>query len=410
VSAPVIDRAGALNVPHVARVSEPTHPDSPHHHGSHRALIGRIPVVSGVRAFDAIVVPTARPAGYLRQAASLAQRAGCALVVLCSGRARAGDVSGYRRAEPRLGLIAVDIPQAYSHPLLAFATSASREALIARDTDTSLKRNIGLLVARMAGWERIVFLDDDIAIPDPDDLGRAAALLDHFDTVSLSLGGYPDNSVVCHAHRIAGGHQETFVGGGAMAVAPGRTSSFFPNIYNEDWFFLLDDLQRRPVTVIGNAIQRAYDPFASPRRAVSEEFGDVLAEGIFWLLDQRRRVKDATPTYWASFLTRRQLFIRDVTQRVQHHHDLDPILRRRMIDALTAAAERSAQISPESCANFMRDWRADRTRWQRVMSTLPTDLAPNEALAHLGLAAHRGSNLGALSRHRAQRAHATQTS
>ena len=55
--------------------------------------------------------------------------------------------------------------------------------------------------------------------------------------------------MVCHAIRDTGGKQGTFVGGGALAVAVDRVDSFFPDIYNEDWFYLLrDDGRLRPVT------------------------------------------------------------------------------------------------------------------------------------------------------------------
>ena len=288
--APVNGWSGNIHTPH--------QPSSPHHHGSHRALLDQS-AGSDLRAFDAIVVPTARPAAYLRHVVSLARQAGCPLLLLCSRRASARAASEYWAGEALRQLISVDIPPTYSLPLVDLATSASPEALFKRNTDTALKRNIGLLVARMAGWERVIFLDDDIAVPDPNDLRRAAALLDDYDTVGLSLAGYPDNSVVCHAHRITSGNQDTFVGGGAMAVAPWQTSSFFPNVYNEDWFFLLDDAMMRPVTLVGQALQRPYDPFARPDRAVSEEFGDVMAEGIFWLLDQHRRFEDAPNACWA---------------------------------------------------------------------------------------------------------------
>lgn len=361
----------------------------PHHHGSHRALL--VPSSPrGLRPIDAIVVPTARPVAYLRHVVDLARRASCPLLLLCSKKTSAAKAFQYWGEGSSLRLIAVDLPPTYNHPLLDFTTSASPQAQFARDT--ALKRNIGLLVARMAGWERIIFLDDDITVEDRSDLRRAAALLDDFDTVGLSLTGYPDNSVVCHAHRIVGGKQETFVGGGAMAVAPFKTNSFFPNVYNEDWFFLLDDPRIRPVTVTGQAMQRPYDPFASPRRAEAEEFGDVMAEGLFWLLDEHRRFKGATRAYWDSFLTRRRLFITAVVERVHEDQRLGPRERRPILDALDAAYRRASEITAESCVSYLEAWRADRRRWRQTVNALPAGLTPHQALSHLGLSAHYGSN------------------
>ena len=138
---------------------------------------------------------------------------------------------------------------------------------MARPVDTSLKRNIGLAVTRMTGWQNVLFLDDDITGVRGDELRRAASLLDTFDIVGLHNLGFPDNSVVCHANRDTGGRQSTFVGAGAMLFRAGRVTSFFPHVYNEDWFFLLDGERLINVTVQGTYRQARFDPYANPRRA-----------------------------------------------------------------------------------------------------------------------------------------------
>jgi hypothetical protein len=86
--------------------------------------------------------------------------------------------------------------------------------------DTSVKRNLGLIVANVAGWRRVIFLDDDIHVPDHRHLANAASLLGRYAAVGLQIGEFPDNSVVCHAHRAGKGDQETFVGTGALAIDP----------------------------------------------------------------------------------------------------------------------------------------------------------------------------------------------
>jgi hypothetical protein len=343
---------------------------------------------------DAIVVPTARPATQLRGAAMVARQLGCPLVALCSGPARAADLDRVLGKVRGLELVAIDLPKGYHHDAVRFSTSGIAEATVGRRTDTSLKRNLGLLLARLHGWERMVFLDDDIEVPDPADLSRAAALLGAFDTVSLAIDGYPDNSVVCHAYRITGGTQDTFVGGGALAVAPQRTQAFFPDTYNEDWFFLLDKAKLRPVAVTGKVYQQPYDPFADPWRAWSEEFGDVLAEGVFWLLDHGRRVKDADVAHWTRFLRERALFIDDVTAKVR---ELEPDpARTRMLAALSASRRRHSQLTAELCEAYLRAWSADRTRWQRVLDGLPTGRSTGAALHHLGLVPQRHRHRSAL--------------
>jgi hypothetical protein len=366
-------------------------PDYVEHHASHRDLLTGATSPHAIPArVDAIIVPSARTAPYLRHAASLAQELKCFLVALCSKHASRADLCQLIRSEfLMLDLIAVDMPELLPAPMPEFETSTMLAGTpLERRTDVSLKRNFGLLLARTAGWQRVVFLDDDVEIPDVTDLRRAAGLLDDHDGVGLEVGGYPDNSVVCHAHREAGGWQDTFVGGGALAVPVDRVESFFPNVYNEDWLFLLDDTRLRKVAQVGRARQSPYDPFANPERARSEEFGDVLAEGIFGLLDRGRRVQDADETYWQDFLGRRERFISAIIERVGRS-GMDDERADRIRAALKAARGRLQLIEPAQCVRYLRAWRRDSRRWRRALDGIPTGLDVERALAHLGLARRR---------------------
>lgn len=352
------------------------------HQGSHNHLLARDASPEFEPAeVEAIIVPTARPVAYLRDAVTLAGELDCTLVVLCSKLSGASEVE-----ELALGagvrIVAVQTDEYLSGPLPPWkTTSILREGRpsFLRQADTSEKRNLGLAMATAVGWKRIVFLDDDIRVPVPGDLRDAAGLLTRFATVGLANGGFPDNSVVCHAYREAGGAQEVFIGGGALAVgAP--FDAFFPNIYNEDWFFLLDDDCLRPTAVTGLAIQAPYDPYSDDRRARGEELGDCLAEGIFGLLDVGGGVQGATVSYWRDFLARRRRFIEEVISRVAAM-DTDPAHRGRMITALKAARGRNMLIEPELCAAYLRAWRADREEWRCFVG----GSGPEKTLAALGV-------------------------
>ncbi|MDQ3789831.1 MAG: hypothetical protein M3422_21640 [Actinomycetota bacterium] len=310
---------------------------------------------------DAIIVPTARRAAALEHAVGLAAKLNCTLVALCSKWSSAGDVVAL--AEGRTKLIAIDIGDLPDGVIPSFETArVLKGTRFEQWTDLSLKRNFGLLLARLVGWKRVVFLDDDIEVPEPTHLREAAGLADHYAAVGLKIDGMPDNSVVCHAYRDAGGKQDTFVGGGAMAVRTTEITSFFPNIYNEDWFFLLDDDGLRRTTTTGIAVQEPYDPYRE-QRARMEELGDVLAEGLFWLLDNGRSPRDATVAHWRNFLRQRAGFITDVMAMVERM-DCERGQRDRMLVALKAARGRCQYIKPELCVRYVDAWRADRTTWR----------------------------------------------
>jgi hypothetical protein len=341
--------------------------ETPDHHGSHRRLIWSADGSPTPEAkVDAIIVPTARPVAYLNEAARVAVRLGCPLVTLHSQKWTSAEAAAGYLPEP-VDLIAIDVPEPAQLRLPQLETSRLLERTIfRRRIDLSAKRNLALMLSHMLGWERVVFLDDDIQVPDPSDVSRAVGLLDIHTAVGLGIDGFPDNSVVCHAFRHVGGRQETFIGGGALAVEAKRNRSFFPDIYNDDWFYVLDAGKRlQSVATIGRVIQNPYDPYRRPERARNEELGDVLAEGTFWLLDQGKTASDGDLPHWQEFLERRRRFIEDVLDEVKQKPGIEAAQRCRMIEALKASLGRRALIKPELCADYLRAWVSDQERWQR---------------------------------------------
>jgi hypothetical protein len=339
-------------------------------------------------ALDAIIVPSAREASAVRHAGAIARELDSALIVLASRSAKSADIHAELAPLKLKRLYVVDVPADVADRLPAFQTSKilTREAM-ARTTDVSAKRNLGLAIARMTGLNRVLFLDDDMRIPRPADLRVAAGLLRKHDAVGLRLGGFPDNSVVCHANRETGGFQDTFVGGGALVVAADRVTSFFPDVYNEDWFFLLDESRIRPVTVAGRAEQNPYDPFASVERARMEEFGDVLAEGVFGLLDEEKSIDDADRRYWAGFIRQRRSMIDRMIHRAQNgRRKAVGVDKGKMIRSLQAArAQLNDRVSAGLCVEYLRAWHNDLAEWTTFCEVLEHDVTVERALGHFGL-------------------------
>jgi hypothetical protein len=351
--------------------------ETAHHHGSHRPLIWPVDESTSAVKVDAIIVPTARPVAYLKEAAATARFLGCPLVTLHSRKwTSARTAATY--VDPAVDLIAIDVPETARLRLPELDTSRLLAGtMFRRKTDVSTKRNLALVLSHMLRWERVVFLDDDIRVPEPDHLSKAAGLLDPHAAVGLGIGDFPDNSMVCHAFREAGGWQDSFIGGGALAVDVKRNRSFFPNVYNEDWFFVLDAGKGlQSVATVGEVLQYPYDPYRV-QRARAEEFGDVLAEGTFWLLDQGKPASDGDVAHWKDFLAHRQQFIEQVQGMVAGTPSISTTLQTRMAEALRAALGRLACITPELCLNYMKALAADQTRWQRHIEQIRQESQPS---------------------------------
>ncbi|MGH3191945.1 MAG: hypothetical protein ACRDPY_24155 [Streptosporangiaceae bacterium] len=321
------------------------------------------------------MVPTIRPKS-LGPAITLAADIGCALVVLCSTPEQARQALEECRPSAD-GVLVTYVPADHLN-LLAFLTSEHPENEVEPSchVDIARKRNVGLLLGRLCGWRTVMFLDDDIRDMTARALTQAAAMTTRFQAVGFTIGCYPDNSVVCHAHRLGGGTQDVFPGGSALLVDVTRSDTLFPPIYNEDWLFLFDATQRRSFAVAGALSQLEYQPFARSRRAASEEFGDVIAEGLFRLLHEGGSVPDATPDYWRSTLDRRSRLIDDIAGRLLLNERYEPVTGYALM-SLAAARKRLADVTELSCLSFVRAWRTDVGIWRENLTNLPVlgDLA-----------------------------------
>ncbi len=321
------------------------------------------------------MVPTIRPWS-LGTAIALASEVGCALVVLCSTAEQAAQATLECAALGGDVLVSYVSPDHDGTLPLLTAEHPENEIVPSCHVDIARKRNVGLLLARLCAWDTIMFLDDDIRDLTPGVVSVAAALTAHCQAVGFKIGYYPDNSVVCHAHRLAGGDQDVFPGGGALLVDAIRADVLFPPIYNEDWLFLFAAAQRRSFAVAGTLSQVPYQPFARPRRAASEEFGDVIAEGLYRLLHEGGDVTDATRDYWREALRRRSWLIDHIADRLLLRQEDAPTTGYALM-SLSAARKRLAGITELACLSYVYAWQADLEIWRDKLAGLPVlaDLA-----------------------------------
>lgn len=352
------------------------------------------PTPSADAGLDAIIVPASRPAESLRTAVELARETDARLVVLCSLRTHADDVSALLAGQKLRDPAVVEVPQEREAWILEdFATTQwvhagpGKSVCAARNSDLSVKRNTGLLLARMLGWERIFYMDDDIRAVSADAVLSTVSLLgtvDHgYRTAGMSVECYPDNSVVCHARREVGGQQGVFVSGSVLAVDCRVPFDFFPDVYNEDWlFFYRDAAEERLATPGSLARQLAYDPFADPQRAAGQEFGDVLAEGLYALLHSGLGLGAANKEYWKEFLKQRRGVLDDVTERLPN---VSPELRGAIAKAIDAARLVLRGITADMCVGYIGAWQRDLDRWAKLLANLRTASSIEEALRFMGL-------------------------
>ena len=329
-------------------------------------------------------MPAARPAANLLPAMELAAVLGCRLVVLCSGRTSVAEASGLVDEVPDLSCTLVDLHEGYRNDqLLPFGTGELPEAAAARLGDLSVKRNLGLLLARLVGWRSVLFLDDDIRDLSPSTVRLAASILRPGRATGMTVEDFPDNSVVCHALRLSGRAQDVFVSGAALAVDTTTVDSFFPEVYNEDWLFLYDRVRRGGVSATGTVRQAPYKPYATEARATSEEFGDVLGEGLLGLLHEKAPPERALqPAYWDLAIEQRAILLDDIAARLDGSDRRDAAVA---LAAVVAARAKLGTFDGSLFSMYVSRWRQDVRDWRKRLEGLPTLGALRPALDFLAL-------------------------
>jgi hypothetical protein len=356
------------------------------------------PVPSAGAGLDAIIVPAARPADNLQTAIELATETGARLIVLCSFRTHANDVRALlaKNSLPNAAVVAMPRKRGkwslHDFDTTRWVHNGPGKAVCGtRNSDLSMKRNTGLLLARMLGWERIFFMDDDIRGVSADTVLSTVSLLGTADggyrTAAMSVEEYPDNSVVCHARREVGAYQGVFVSGSVLAVDCRGPFDFFPDLYNEDWlFFYRDAAEERLATRGSFAKQLPYDPFADPQRAASEEFGDVIAEGLYALLHSGLGAEAADEKYWKQFLADRNRVLDDVGRRLSSlRSTMRPELRGKISRATGAAQQVLWRVTANMCVDYVAAWQRDLGRWDKVLTNLEGASSIEDALRKMGL-------------------------
>jgi hypothetical protein len=360
------------------------------HRTSHRSLLTRVPRTILAEDIDAVVVPTNRPVRYLTEAVELARELRCPILVLCSGESKAASVGD---VFSKVAGAAVTVSSTPRHPLLELRTHRLLSSSAETYLDTGNKRNVALLLGRLLGWRRVLFMDDDIRGLAAVAVRNAAAANGHGGVRSAGwmYRDFPDNSVACHALRSSGLRQDVFIGAGALLVELDGWLPFFPPVYNEDWLFWHDFAVRGELGLAGAARQIRFDPFDDPQRAHREEFGDVLAEGLYALIHQRRSVLvGCLPAYWKDVIEERRRMLAGTERRLWQLRERGTHTRNgyqitRVLRSVAASHAALDAVTTQDLAEFTSLWRYDLYCWNARLHHLPRFSRLTDALGWLGI-------------------------
>ncbi len=210
---------------------------------------------------------------------------------------------------------------------------------------------------------------------------------------------FPDNSVVCHARRLAGFYQDVFASGAVLGVFCGdHPLPFFPDVYNEDWFFFGEAAAAHAMPHAGWAYQM---PLRALRRRqpaqAHEEFGDLLAEGLYSLIQNqgsgytfRQTTHRAGGAYWWRFIEARQETLTETRNALsslllRDHCSDDVIDALKSFEIAGSRYEDNTSSTPTTASNFLAAWETDTELWRRGSARMNSVGTTRDALASLNI-------------------------
>jgi hypothetical protein len=336
-------------------------------------------------ALDAVAMPASRAVGgswSWQLSFSAAHLFNRPLFVPCSRRASPAALVK-QMDDPRhpLAGVAVRIPPGYRHQLITgYATHDFPEAIYGREeNDLSDKVNVLLTAGFRAGIRTVFRADDDVSksvegIRECLTWALAGEPIVGL-TFSPSAGTLPDNSRFRDAQRLSGVEPGVSIPGanGFLNVQITAGRSLEPNVYNSD-HFLMRGVNRRYITdairvpdgwvtppssghATGYGHQIQFHRFADPKAAASEEWGDLIGEGMRTLELRGVNCMEATQDDWADLIAGREHERRTIIAALEPRADDRTV--RAALRCLHAGGELLDEFKPERCVAWMRAFAAD---------------------------------------------------
>lgn len=185
-----------------------------------------------------------------------------------------------------------------------------------------IARNFALDHSVLLGYEKVLYVDDDISGIDEKVIEVGFESLNVNCFVSCSLKGVEDDSIVGHIAKqvdvIVEGPK--MLSGGFLFFSPVSITHRFYNIYNEDWILQLHEKEKERIIIpysvwhnVGQEVNLTLD------QAMFQELGELVVEGLL----ENNNALSMNYSFWDGILENRIKFIEEIydgTKKIRNHH------------------------------------------------------------------------------------------
>lgn len=186
-------------------------------------------------------------------------------------------------------------------------------------------RNFVIDFAITNGFEKILFLDDDILFKNLSDVENGFRILNDSNFVSYKITGMVDDSIVGHiASRINYFNSKIrMLSGGIIYLNPDFLNYRFTNIYNEDWIIQLLEFGKQKILLDIEVVHKSYNPFSNYKeKIIFQEYGEIFVRGLIEIYRKDLNIA-LTVDFWKRILQERICYINDLTNVVSKLKKVD---------------------------------------------------------------------------------------
>lgn len=171
-------------------------------------------------------------------------------------------------------------------------------------------RNFALLYSKAEHFEKVLFTDDDIQVPNLNLIPRLFQSLNKFKFAGANIEGLIDDSVLGHIATDLDLNKERMLSGGFMVFNPITINQFFLNNYNEDWIWFFLQLKNDKHLQTGKVFQELNDPFANYKnKIIFQEFGEIALDGIIDLYKDGSYESISHLSFWERMVQEREEYL-----------------------------------------------------------------------------------------------------
>lgn len=171
-------------------------------------------------------------------------------------------------------------------------------------------RNFALIYSKAIRLNKVLFMDDDIQVPNVKLIEELFQEIDQYQFVGANILGLVDDSVLGHIATDIGINNERMLSGGFMVFNPNKIDHFFLNNYNEDWIWLFLQLRDKAYLQEGDVFQELADPLINFKsKVIFQEFGEITLDGVLDLFKQDSYDSLIEFTFWQRLVKERKEYL-----------------------------------------------------------------------------------------------------